>query len=148
MKPITNRFLFYLLSFTWGLPLNIGGLFVALIMILTGHKPKRWGPCFYFTVGKHWGGAEWGIFFLTDRENTVHIRNHEMGHAMQNCYFGPLMPFLICLPSTVRYWTRRIGERHGHRAHTDYDAIWFEGSATRLGFRYWKAMAQKENQNA
>ncbi len=58
------------------------------------------------------------------------------------------MPFLICLPSTVRYWTRRINERLGRRAHTDYDAIWYEGSATRLGFRYWKAMAQKENQNA
>jgi len=144
MKPITNKFLFYFLSFTWGLPLNIGGLLVALVMILTGHKVKRWGPCFYFTVGKNWGGAEWGIFFLTDRQDSIHIRNHEMGHGFQNCYLGPLMPFVVSLPSTVRYWSRRIGELTGHPPKTNYDAIWFEGSATRLGTRYWKVLADKK----
>ena len=32
---------FYLRSFTWGLPVNIGGAMVALGMLATGHKPKR-----------------------------------------------------------------------------------------------------------
>ncbi len=144
MKPITSKFWFYFLNFTWGLPLNLGGLLVACVMLLTGHKIRRWGPCFYFNVGKHWGGAEWGIFFLTDRVDSIHIKNHEMGHAMQNCYLGPLMPFVVCLPSVSRYWARRIGERTKHPPKTGYDDIWFEGSATRLGTRYWRLLAEKK----
>ncbi|MBO4873297.1 MAG: hypothetical protein J5496_07765 [Lachnospiraceae bacterium] len=142
MKPITNKALFYFLNFTWGLPLNIGGLLVCLIMLLTGHKPHRWGPCIYFNAGRHWGGAEWGVFFVTDKEDSIHVKNHEMGHAMQNCYFGPLMPFLICIPSVIRYWSRRFQEKTKHPPRKGYDAIWFEGSATRLGMRYWKALAE------
>ena len=143
MKPFKSRALFYFLSFTWGLPMNIGGLLVACAMLLTGHKPHRWGPCFYFNAGKNWGGASYGIFFLTDRDDDLRIKNHEMGHAFQNCYLGFLMPFIVGLPSMSRYWTRRLQTRAGHPPKKDYDSIWFEGSATRIGYRYWDIMKEK-----
>lgn len=144
MKPIINKKLFYFLNFTWGLPINIGGLIVAFFLLITGHKPRRWGPCFYFNVGNNWGGAEWGVIFVTDKQDSIHIKNHEMGHAMQNCYLGPLMPFIVSLPSVTRYWTRRIGERMKHPPKTSYDSIWFEGLATRLGTQYWRVLAEKQ----
>ncbi|MBP3729680.1 MAG: hypothetical protein J6H18_05400 [Lachnospiraceae bacterium] len=138
MKPITNKWLYYLLSFTWGLPMNIGGLLITCAMLLTGHRPHRWGPCLYFKAGKNWGGASWGIFFLTDREDSEHIKNHEMGHSFQNCYLGFLMPLVVGLPSMSRYWVRRARFRFGRPSKKSYDDIWFEGSATRLGYRYWE----------
>ena len=122
--------------------MNIGGLIVACSMLLSGHKPHRWGPCIYFNAGRRWGGASWGMFFITDKEDTTHIKNHEMGHAFQNCYLGFLMPFVIGLPSMSRYWFRSFRERAGHPSRKPYDAIWFEGSATKLGYEYWDV---KEN---
>ena len=58
MKPdpgISDRE-FYLRSFTWGLPVNLGGAVVAAGLLLTGHKPERFGNCINFTVGRNWGG--------------------------------------------------------------------------------------------
>lgn len=127
---------FYLLSYTWGLLLNLIGFFVMLFCLLTGHRIRRFGWCIYCEIGKRWGGCEFGVFFVKDRESGRHVCEHEFGHAIQNCMFGPLMPFLICLPSSTRYWARRIGKRFGHPPRKPYDAIWFEGSASRLGARY------------
>lgn len=139
MKPLRSKALFYFLNLTWGLPVNLGGFLIALGLLAKGKRPRRWGPCFYFNTGEGWGGASWGIFFITDETDSTHVKNHEMGHAMQNCYLGPLMPFLVSLPSLTRYWFRRIRTRLHHPPKKSYDAIWFEGSATRLGYEYWES---------
>ncbi len=126
--------LFYILSFTWGAMYTFAGLFVALVMIITGHKPKKWGYGWFFEVGKKsWGGASWGFIFLKDKYDSRRIKNHEFGHAIQNCFFGPFMIPLVTLPSTLRYWFRRLQEKSGHLPKTAYDDIWFENQATRLG---------------
>lgn len=129
---------FYLLSFTWGLPTTLAGCIAAAGLRLTGHKPKKWGWCWYFEYGgDHWGGMSLGIFFMKDRSNSIHIKNHEHGHAVQNCYFGPLMPFLIAAPSFTRYWYREYLKRVQHvQPKTPYDAVWFEAQATRLGTEF------------
>lgn len=140
-----QKALFYILSFTWGLPMTLIGLIVALVLICTGHKPKKWGGCWYFNVGGSWGGLELGAFFLTDGIDNKHVKNHEFGHAIQNCVLGPLMPFLVSIPSAIRYWYRTIRENLGLRNETAYDAIWFEGSATRLGNGYiskWNSLGE------
>ena len=75
-----------------------------------------------------------GIFFFKDTSLGVHIKNHEHGHAVQNCLFGPLMPFVVAVPSFTRYWYREYLKRVRHRMpETPYDSVWFEGQATRLG---------------
>ncbi|MGI6020230.1 MAG: hypothetical protein ACOX71_01915 [Lachnospiraceae bacterium] len=138
MKLMTklDRRSFYILSFTWGIFLTLCGLLVAGVMVITGHRPKRWKWCIYFEVGKNWGGMEWGPVFLKDRTESEHIKNHEFGHAIQNCFFGPLMIPLICIPSSTRYWKRRIQEKRGIKPENGYDSIWFEGLATKLGYAY------------
>lgn len=141
MKKPTKA-IFYILSFTWGLPMTLIGLISALVLICAGYKPKRWGGCIYFNVGKNWGGVELGLFFITDQRDSTHTKNHEFGHAIQNCWFGVLMPFLVCIPSAIRYWYREIRyNRKGITPPTKYDDIWFEGQATALGTKYieyWK----------
>ena len=126
---------FYTLSFTWGFIFTLTGILTAIPLLLSGHKPKRWGWCWYFEVGKKdWGGADRGIVFLKSKvPASERLMNHEFGHALQNCVFGPFMLVLVSLPSTIRYWIRRISEKHGRMPKTGYDDIWFEGQATRLG---------------
>lgn len=127
---------FYLLSFTWGLPITLVGLIVAGALVAVGYIPKRWGACFYFEVGEKWGGVNLGIIFLTRKNPSVYLRNHEHGHAIQNCYLGFIMPFVVCIPSATRYWYRTIRTKLGYKNKTAYDDIWFEGTATKLGNRY------------
>lgn len=125
---------FYLLSFTWGGFLTGIGLLVSILLILTGHKPKKWGYCWYFEIGrKNWGGCEWGPVFLKDKFEGEYMKNHEFGHGLQNCVFGPFMFFLVSAPSSIRYWYRRIQLRRKKTLKTEYDDIWFEGQATKLG---------------
>lgn len=130
-----NRPAFYLLSCTWGAVTTAVGILIFFVLFLTGHKPKRWGYSYYFEVGKKpWGGASWGFVFLKDRSRgNSRLKNHEFGHALQNCAFGPFMLILVSLPSTLRYWARSIAASSGHPPRKSYDSIWFEGQATRLG---------------
>lgn len=138
-----NKFTFYLLSFTWGLPLNIVGTIVALVMIITGHKPQKWGYCYYFEVGENWGGLELGIFFFVNKNPSNHTKNHEHGHAIQNCYWGFLMPFVINIPSAIRYWYRIIRNRLGYINTTKYDSVWFESQATKWGTELIERLKEK-----
>jgi len=136
-----NRALYYLLNLTWGLPLTATGAICAFFLILSGKRPKRHGGCLYFVLGKNWGGLEMGLFFLTDRQESPHILDHEFGHSIQNALLGPLMIPLVCLPSALRYWVRRARSALGHPDPRPYDAIWFEGQAGRLGRetrKYWQ----------
>lgn len=127
---------FYLLSFTWGLPTTLAGCAAAAALCVTGHRPKRFGWCWYFEVGRRWGGCSMGPFFFKQREPSRHICMHESGHAIQNCYYGFLMPFLVSIPSSVRYRVHRHRRRKGLPL-PPYDAVWFEGQASRLGRIYF-----------
>lgn len=130
-----NKALFYILSFTWGLPMTLVGLISALALICAGYRGKRWGGCFCFTVGEKWGGVSLGIVMITDKGSTEITKNHEFGHALQNCRYGLMMP-IFSLLSAVRYWYRRIRTKMGLELKTLYDDFWLEGEATRLGEKY------------
>lgn len=132
--------IFWLMSLTWGCIMTSIGLVVAVIMLLTGHKPHRIGPHVYFKFGKGWGGVELGPFFIVCEDCDMGIVYHEAGHGIQNIIWGPLMPFVICIPSAARYWYREYLVRSGKKRDSelpDYDAIWFEGQATRWGEKYY-----------
>jgi hypothetical protein len=132
-----NKYLYYFLSFTWGLPMVLVGGIVALVMLITGHKPHKNGGGIRFEVGKNWGGVSLGLVILTNENPSQHIKNHEFGHTFQNCWWGPLDAFVIEIPSAIRYWYRELKYyRRGLRPPTEYDAIWFEGQATSLGTKY------------
>lgn len=128
---------FYLLSFTWGLPLTLIGCIVALVLIATGHKPKKWGWCWYFETKKSWG-FNMGVFFVCGETFTSSLKSHELGHGVQNCIFGVFMPVLAGC-SAVRFWYREYRHKIKGVKYSDmpaYDAFWLEGMATRLGEKY------------
>lgn len=136
-----NKKTFYLLSFTWGLPMTIIGCVVALALIICGYKPKKFGYCYYFTIGNNWGGLELGLFFLTDKSENIHTLKHEHGHALDNCLFGFFMPFIVCIPSAIRYWYREFRyHRKGIIPPTLYDDFWVENRATKRGYQFMKSV--------
>lgn len=120
--------------------MTLAGLLTALVLMIAGYKPKRWGHCIYFEIGKHWGGFNLGMVFLRDTTSVQKsINDHELGHGIQNCYFGFLTPFLVTFPSIIRYWYQTILEKKGRQDKLKpYDAIWFEGQATRAGSEFMK----------
>lgn len=130
-----NKTAFIVLNLTWGIILTSAGLLVACVLLLTGHRPQRWGGCWYFEVGQNWGGLELGLVFLCNRDPSIHIRCHEYGHAIQNMMFGPFTLLISFFPSVIRYWFREFEYWVlKHRPSTDYDDIWFERTATDWGF--------------
>lgn len=104
MKKFLSYFVYWLIQCTWGLPMTLIGAIIALGLLISGHKPKHLGPTVYFEVGENWGGAELGGFFLCDKHSPLETKYHECGHSLQNMIWGPLMPFVVCLPSAARYW--------------------------------------------
>ena len=131
---IKHKWLYYLLQFTWGIVMNIIGALVFLVLICCGYKVKRFCNNFCIVIGKNWGGLSLGCFFLIDESESDRTIRHESGHALQNIIWGPLMPFVICIPSAIRYWYRRLTP---NKKHKPYDSIWFEDQATRWGYKYY-----------
>lgn len=125
-----QTFLFYLLSFTWGIIPSLVGLIIILIMLPFG-RVHRFQNRFYAVIGKAWGGLNLGPFFVCGECCQFYrTKAHESGHGFQNIIWGPLYIFVIAIPSGIRYWYRHF---FPNRSTTDYDSIWFEGQATRWG---------------
>ena len=138
MKLILKRILFYIISFTWGSLMSVIGLLVLLFTLPFGKFGIYHGRL-YKRIGKNWGGIELGCFFLCDKTAGEHTLAHESGHGLQNCIWGPLMLFVICIPSAARYQYRNYLRKHNYEKYLqqpDYDAIWFEGQATKWGKAY------------
>ena len=120
MKTV-KAIMFWLLSLTWGALMTLCGGVVALALLVTG-----------------WGGFELGAFFVVNKNPSLHILQHESGHGLQNIMLGVFMPFIVSIPSCIRYWWRECKIRKGlGNTLPPYDRIWFEGWATRLGEKHF-----------
>ena len=130
---IKHRWLYYLISATWGFIMTFIGCAVSLVLLIFRQKLYKFGNGWYFKIGNNWGGLDLGICFICGNDSdTHHLKCHEAGHGVQNIMFGPLFPFLIAIPSAIRYHYRNI-----KKPTTKYDDIWFEGQATKLGVKYY-----------
>lgn len=131
-----KRILFYIVSITWGALLSIPGLIIMLCLLPFG-RVKVYHGRLCGVVGSSWGGFNLGCCFLVCKEaqNSDYTCGHECGHGLQNCLWGPLTPFVITIPSAIRYWYRNWALAKGKKL-PDYDAIWFEGQATEWGKKY------------
>ena len=141
-----SKFVFYLLSFTWGFVMTFIGLITALILIFAGYKPESYGYCLHFKMGNNWGGISLGFVFITDQTPSEHTKMHEHGHSIQNCYWGILFPFVIAIPSVIRYWYREYLVRSKKKKWSelpDYDSMWFEGDATKRGTKLIESLGAK-----
>ena len=122
--------------------MTLFGAIIALGLLITGHKPKIYKGAVYFEAfGDNWGGFEAGCFFFVDRTPSLSVIKHEWGHGIQNLILGPLTPFVVSIPSCVRYWFREFVYRNDRQCFRDlppYDAFWVEAWATTLGTKYYK----------
>lgn len=138
-----NKKLYHILSWTWGLPMNLIGHMIAKILLSMQYKPKKWGGCQYFVVGENWGAISLGTIVIVSKNHTEFMLNHEFGHSIQNCYFGFLFPFVVAIPSYIRYWyyctSVKFGLKDSNKM-SDYYNAWFEKQASELGensIKYW-----------
>ena len=135
-----KKSVFYFLSLTWGLPMTLIGAIAVGALKLAGYEVKKWGYCYYVEVGTGWGGVDLGMFFITSTDAFRSTRDHEHGHALQNCIWGILMPFVIGIPSLIRYWYLTFKVLVDLDYSYDYDSIWFEGQASRWGTQFVKSI--------
>lgn len=140
---IIKTILYWVISCTWGILMTFCGACVALFMLITKHKPQKFHHSIYFVVDGKWaGGFNVGPFFILSHASTLSVKQHEAGHGIQNLMYGPLMPFIVAIPSAIRYWYREYLINNGKKTYNelpDYDSIWFEGQATALGKKFYPA---------
>lgn len=141
MKKVLLSILYWIGQLTWGIIMSLIGLITALICIIfLKGKVHRNGFTFIVEVGGNWGGLNLGCVSLCGGYTTVcpdenwfqHTRRHEFGHSLQNLIFGPLFPFIVAIPSAIRYHYQNYRSSKG-LPNKEYDAIWFEGQATKWG---------------
>lgn len=125
------RAAFYLLQFTWGLPVNLAGLLVFLCCPRC-RRERFHNSAVTWLPGRR-GGLSLGIFvFLGDRENPG-LRVHEYGHTIQCLFLGPLYYIAVLIPSAV--WYHGFG-RYRRARRIPYDALYCERWATAWGRRW------------
>ena len=141
MKTL-KQIIFWILSLTWGLPMTLVGAFVALYCLIRGRKPKHFYQNVYFVFPSGGWGFNCGpFFFLTADAEHLNMKQHECGHGIQNIIFGPFMPFIVSIPSAIRFYYREWLVSTGKKKCSDlspYDSAWFEGMATKLGEKFYK----------
>lgn len=126
---------YYLIQWTWGFIMNFIGLFPLLWAVINKWPITKYRNAIMIEAPTSFGGVNFGSIFIIGK-GCQKSAPHEYGHGLQNLKWGPLMPFVISIPSAVRYWYRRLRYTNkGLPAPTNYDSIWFEGQATELGKR-------------
>lgn len=125
------RAVFYLLQFTWGLPVNMVGL---LVFLCCRRCPReRFCNSVVTLLPEGRGGLSLGIFlFLGGREDPA-LRVHEYGHTIQCLFLGPLYWVAVALPSAVWF---HFFNGYRRRRRVPYDALYCERWATAWG-RKW-----------
>ena len=135
-----NLALYYLMSFTWGIFMNLVGFIVYIFLFPFSKKKYTYHGRFVLEIGRGWGGVTFGNFIMISVGDDE-VLPHELGHSIQNAFLGPLFPFLVGIPSVVRYWYFDWVYRHDRVKYStlDYYSAWFEADATKRGNRYiWK----------
>lgn len=145
-RPTAIRaFLFHLVQWTWGLPANLAGALLHLVLRLRGGRPGRFRHARVLWIrGPFIRGMCLGEFLFLEGPDpepplpgTVRqaLLVHEYGHACQVLLLGPLFPFLVGIPSML--WAglpafRRLRARRG----IPYDRLYCEAWATAWGRRF------------
>lgn len=143
MKKVLLGIVYWICQCTWGILMTLIGFFATLgSLIFAKGKIHKNGYGFITEVGGNWGGVCLGPFALCgsyncpdgkcyDPEWYEHTRRHEFGHSIQNMFLGIFFPFVVAIPSAVRYWLERFD-----KLKEDYEAVWFEHTATSWGTKW------------
>ncbi|MDR1630241.1 MAG: hypothetical protein LBS36_08545 [Oscillospiraceae bacterium] len=134
--------LFYLVQFTWGLPVNLFGL-IGFLFAKPFCRQERFCNCYITYVNrKNFGGVSIGMFVFinTKREGQwmQNTRIHEYGHTIQCLLLGPLYWLVIAIPSFV--WCNFF-EGYRRKNNLSYYDLYCEGWANIWGQK-WSGLKQ------
>lgn len=145
MKPIAARgigkILFYLIQFTWGLPVNmISGL--IYLILRNKYRTERFRNAFITYIPGNWGGLSLGLFIFIaegkEKQWTENTRIHEYGHTIQCLLLGPLYWVVIALPSAI--WCNFFAG-YRKRNNVSYYKLYCESWANSWGVK-WSGLQQ------
>ena len=97
--------IYYIIQWTWGIIMTFIGFVVFCISKIFKKETYKYRNNICIVSKKLAGGVDLGMFFMRG-ENDENICPHEDGHGIQNLWWGPLFPFVIAIPSMIRYWLR------------------------------------------
>lgn len=135
------QFMFLLVQWTWGMPVNLIG---ALVFLIASRK-NRWekfNNAYICYIPGFRGGLSLGLFiFMDDNDREAWTRNtriHEYGHTIQCLLLGPLYWIVVALPSAV--WCNFFA---GYRKKHDvsYYKLYCESWANKWGQK-WSGLKQ------
>ncbi len=138
-KKSVKAFLFYLVQWTWGLPVNlVGGLAYLFFTKIKGYRWQHFGYARIVYMPWNAGGLSMGLFiFIKDQHKskkwTHDVRIHEYGHTWQCLVLGPLYYIVIALPSVI--WCNCFA---GYRKKNNiaYGKLYCEGWANAWGRKF------------
>ena len=118
---------------TRGWIISFIGLIVYATLRLFRPKPLEYrNICKYFEIGSSRSAFSLGWFFVCGKRAGTSVKNHEVGHMIQNAQTGGIKILVLSIASVFRYWKHTI-----FGSKTSYDSWWFEGQATELGRKYY-----------
>lgn len=145
------RWLYYLLHFTWGIVMTIiaglvAGILAFVNLFTKNMKFKIYHGILEIRLFRSWGGCNLGLVCLRDTTSTESVSKHEVGHSFQ-VWLGILVPFVVGIPSSIRWWIRRL---QPNKYHKPYSSIWFEDSADQVGryvTKYFESVSNDEEES-
>lgn len=140
-EDITNRALFYIVQFTWGLPVNFLSGLAYLFFKMLGYRQESFyfSRITYLPTKNATGVFALGIFIFASISRNEwenfggsEISIHEYGHVCQAFILGPFYWILVAIPSLTWFW---LFERYREKYGVSYERLYCESWASRLGKR-------------
>ncbi len=135
-KNSVKMFFFYLVQWTWGLPVNlVGGIAYLICTKIKKRRHSRFGYSYIVYLPWKSGGLSMGLFiFMRDnhpkKEWTYNTRIHEYGHTWQCLMLGPLYYLIVALPSVI--WCNFF-QKYREKNNVSYYKLYCEAWANKLG---------------
>ena len=131
---LKHKCLYYLLHCTWGIIMTIiagltAGVLYVVNLFTKNMTFKPYHGVLEIRLGKNWGGCDLGLVYLRDTTSNESVSKHELGHSYQ-VWLGIFFPFVVAIPSAIRWWIRRL---QPNKPHKPYDSFWAEDAATKCG---------------
>ena len=130
---------FYVVQWTWCLPVNIVGLVAFLICTkIKGYKWQKFGYANIVYVPWNQGGLSMGLFIFMrenhpNKEWTYNTRIHEYGHTWQCLLLGPLYDIVVAIPSAV--WCNLFA-KYREKNNVSYYKLYCESWANSWGEKF------------
>lgn len=145
MKAL-KKVLFYLIEWTWALPVNLIGLigFIIFAKIKKCRHERFYNATITYVPG-NWGGISFGTFIFMNPDKPdnwiYNTKIHEYGHTFQALLLGPVWFLVIAIPSFI--WCNfKPCVEYRKKNNVSYYKLYCEGWANSWG---QKATGLKQN---